>query len=128
MLRSLGFISLLLVLAAGAYIYTRQIKATSAPGGATTNPRATVDVMGVKNDLIAIASAERRRFALDGKYVPLSDLISNGDISMPAPRRGDFNYSSDVTEDGFRITATYSGQDPTAPKTMSIDQSMQIGQ
>lgn len=117
---------LLIVLGVGAYIYKQQIVSTSAPGGSTSNPRATIDVTGVKNDLIAMGSAERRRFASDGKYVDISDLISNGDISMQKPSRGDFSYSSSVTDTGFKITATYGGNDPSAPRSMSIDENMQI--
>jgi hypothetical protein len=122
----LGFVGLLIVLGVGFYIYKQQIVSTSAPGGSTSNPRATIDVTGVRNDLIAIANAERRRYASDGKYVDISDLISNGDISMQTPSRGPFSYSSSVSDSGFTITATYSGNDPNAPKRMSIDQSMQI--
>jgi hypothetical protein len=126
MSRVFGFVGLLLVLGVGMYVYKQQILATSAPGGSTTNPRATVDVVGVKNDLIAIAQGERRHWASEGKYVPLDELISNGDISMQKPSRGPFNYSSDVSESGFTITATYSGDDAGVPKSMSIDQSMEI--
>jgi hypothetical protein len=110
----------------GAYIYTQQIQATSAPGAAA-NPVTTVDTVGVRNDLIAIANAERRRFAADGKYVSIDDLISNGDISMQKPSRGPFTYSSDVSEEAFTVVATYNGPEATnIPKTMSIDQTMQI--
>jgi hypothetical protein len=86
----------------------------------------TIDTAGVKNDLVAIANAERRRFASDGKYVEIGDLISNGDISMQQPSRGPFAYTSSVSDTGFTITATYSGPDSNRPKTMSIDQNMQI--
>lgn len=126
MSRVFGFVGLLLVLGIGLYIYKQQIQATSAPGGAAANPRATIDVMGVRNDLVAIAQGERRHFASEGKYVSLGELISNGDISMQNPSRGPFNYSSDVDDSGFRITATYSGGDAGVPKTMSIDQTMEI--
>ncbi|MGZ4814801.1 MAG: hypothetical protein ACXVZV_05310 [Terriglobales bacterium] len=124
--RVFGFVGLLIVLGVGFYIYKQQIVSTSAPGGSTSNPRTTIDVTGVRNDLIAIASAERRRYASDGKYVDIGDLISNGDISMQSPSRGPFSYSSSVTDSGFTITATYSGNDPGAPRRMSIDQTMQI--
>jgi len=124
--RAFGFIGLLIVLGAGMYIYKQQITATSAPGGATANPRATIDVTGVRSDLIAIASAERRRYATDGKYVDISELISNGDISMQTPSRGPFSYSSSVSDSGFTITATYGGNDPGAPRSLSIDETMQI--
>jgi len=124
--RVFGFVGLLLVLGVGMYIYKQQVVATSAPGGTTANPRMTIDTVGVKNDLIAIAGGERRHFASEGKYVDISELISNGDISMQKPSRGPFSYSSSVSDTGFTITATYSGDDPSAPKSMSIDQTMQI--
>ena len=126
MSRAFGFVGLLIVLAVGAYIYKQQIVSTSAPGGSASNPRATIDVVGVKNDLIAIAQGERRHFASEGKYVSLDELISNGDISMQKPSRGPFNYSADVSDSGFVITATYSGPEAGGPKTMSIDQTMEI--
>jgi hypothetical protein len=126
MSRVFGFVGLLVILGVGMYIYKQQIMATSAPGGATANPRGTVDLVGVKNDLIAIAKAERSHFALDGKYVSLDELISNGDVVMKTPNRGPFQYSSDVDDSGFVITATYSGPDEGVPKTLSIDQTMEI--
>jgi hypothetical protein len=122
----LGFVGLLLVMATGLYLYKQQIVQTSAPGGSQTSPRATIDVTGVRNDLIALASAERRRMASDGKYVDLADLISNGDVSMQTPTRGPFSYSSSVSDTGFKITATYAGSDPGVPKSLSIDETMQL--
>lgn len=126
MSRILGFVGILAVLAVGMYIYKQQILATSAPGGATANPRGTVDVVGVKNDLVAVAQAERRYWATNGKYTSIDELISNGDISMQKPSRGPFNYSSDFSDEGFTITATYSGDTEGVPKTLSIDQTMEI--
>jgi len=125
--RVLGFVGLLLVMGVGLFIYKQQIQATSTvAGAAAASPRATIDVTGVKNDLVALASAERRRMASDGKYVDISDLISNGDVSMQQPSRGPFSYSSSVSDNSFRITASYSGNDPGVPHSMSIDENMQI--
>ena len=42
--------------------------------------------------------------------------------------RGPYTYSADVSSGSFRILATYTGADPGMPKTISIDQSMQISQ
>jgi hypothetical protein len=126
MSRIFGFVGILAVLAVGMYIYSKQIQATSAPGGATANPRAAVDVVGVKNDLIAIAQAEKRYWATNGKYTSIDELISNGDISMQKPSRGSFSYSSDFSDEGFTITATNSSGAGGEPKTMSIDQTMQV--
>ena len=122
--RAAGFIGVLLAVAIGFYLYTRQAE-TAAQG--TSNPRTTIDVTGVKNDLIALANAERRYYATEGKYASIDELRSHGDISMPSNNRGPFTYSAEVSDSGFRITATYNGPPgPEAQKNLSIDQSMQI--
>ncbi len=121
--RALGFIGVLIAVGVGAYLYTQQAKSASVGG---SSPRATIDTVGVKNDLNNIANAERRRMASDGKYVSLDELRSNGDINMPTDHRGPYTYTVDTSADGFKVTATYSGPDETVPKTMSIDQTMQI--
>ena len=123
MSRFLGFVALLIVVAAGAGIYVRQAKTVSAGG----NPSANVDIVGVKHDLMAIAQAERTHNALRGGYASLDDLRSSGDLSMSRNNRGFYNYSAEVTDSSFRVTATYSGpENPLAPKSLSIDQSMGI--
>jgi hypothetical protein len=129
MSRALGFIGLLLVLGIGAYLYMKQTQAVTPGGGAggTATPRSTIDVVGVKNDLIALASAERRHFAAEGKYVSIDELRSNGDISMPSNRRGPYEYSAETTGTGFRIVATHSGPpNPDVPHALSIDETMQV--
>ena len=130
MSRALGFIGLLIVLGIGAYIYMRQTQAVTPGGGgagSTATPRSTIDVVGVKNDLIALANAERRHFAAEGKYVSIDELRSNGDISMQSNQRGPYSYSGETSDNGFRIVATYSGP-PNAgvPRTLSIDETMQM--
>jgi hypothetical protein len=130
MSRTLGFVGLLIVLGIGAFIYMRQAQSVTPGGGgagSTATPRSTIDVVGVKNDLIALASAERRHFAADGKYVSIDELRSNGDISVPTNHRGLYSYSAETSDSGFRITASYSGP-PNAgvPHTLSIDETMQL--
>jgi hypothetical protein len=120
--RALGFIGLLIAVSVGAYIYSKQ--AQSLPGGAT--PKTTIDVVGVRNDLIVIARAEERHLASDGKYVSLDELRSNGDISMPTNSRGPYSYSIETGENTFRVIATYSGSESSAPRSISVDQTMQI--
>jgi hypothetical protein len=125
--KALGFISLIIVVAAGAYIYMRQTQSTMAAG--TSNPTATVDLIGVKNDLLAIAQSERSHAASQGGYVSIDTLRSQGDLTMERNNRGPYSYSAEVNDGSFRIVATYSGP-PSAgmPSSMSIDQNMQISQ
>jgi len=126
MTRLLGFAGLVLALAIGAWLYSKQATSLS-PAGAAGNPRATIDLVGVQNDLIAIANGERRHFASEGKYVSLDELISAGDVSMRSKGRGPYEYNAEVSADSFRVTATYVGGAPLAgPRTISIDQTMQI--
>ena len=123
--RALGFVGLLVVVAVGFYIFTRQAESVAPAGG--SSPRATIDLAGVKNDLVALANAERRHFAAEGKYVSIDELRSSGDISMPTNRRGPYQYSAEVSDSSFRIVATHTGPpDPGLPRSFSIDDTMQI--
>ena len=125
--RAFGFITLIAVVAVGAWIYMRQTQSVMTAG--TSSPTATVDLIGVKNDLLAIAQAERSHAALQGSYVSIDDLRSGGDLAMPRNNRGPYNYSAEISDSSFRIVATWTGPDSAGmPKTLSIDQTMQISQ
>ncbi|MGH9580250.1 MAG: hypothetical protein ACRD2R_04595 [Terriglobales bacterium] len=123
--RALGFIGLLLVVGVGFYLYTRQAESISQ--GPAGNPRATIDVAGVRQELLALAQAERRYLALEGRYASLDELRSAGEITMASNRRGPYSYSAEVTGSGFRIVATFSGPpEAGVPRSLVIDESMQI--
>jgi hypothetical protein len=83
----------------------------------------------VRNDLLAIAQAERSHAALQSGYVSIDALRSGGDLTMPRNNRGPYNYSAEVSDSGFRIVATYAGPENSGmPSSLSIDQTMQISQ
>jgi len=125
MSRLLSFVALIIVVGVGAYIYMRQTQSVMTAG--TSDPTATVDLIGVKNDLLAMAQAERSHGALHGGYVSLDELRQQGELSMARDNRGPYTYSAEVTASSFRIVATYTGPENSGlPKTLSIDQSMQI--
>jgi hypothetical protein len=125
--RAFGFVSLIVVVAVGAYIYMRQTQGTMA--GGTSNPTQTVDLIGVKNDLLAIAQAERSHGAAQGGYVSIDTLRSGGELAMERNNRGPYKYSAEFGDSSFRIVATYSGPENSGmPQTISIDQSMEISQ
>src|SRR5215510_5464595 len=119
--RSFGLIAVLVVLAIGGFLYSRQIQ-TLTPNGAT--PQSTVDVVAVRNDLITIANAERTYWVTNSKYGSLEDLLKDGAIHRTS--RPDFAYSAETHDTGFKIVATYSGPDPKAPKRLSIDETMAL--
>jgi hypothetical protein len=119
--RALGFISAIIVVGIGLYIYMQQVQ-TVTPVGSI--PQTTIDVTGVQNDLLAIAQAERRYWATNTRYASLAELGANGDIEVPT--RAHYTYSAEAGETEFRIIATYSGPDPTAPKRITVDQTMAL--
>src|SRR6266581_7825357 len=120
--RAFGFISLIVVVAIGGYLYTKQVQSVTTTGGST--PTTTIDVTAVRNDLLALANAERQNFASNGKYASLDELQSNGVIRVPS--RPNYSYSAETGENNFKIVAAYSGPDPKAPKRIAIDETMAI--
>jgi hypothetical protein len=125
--RAFGFLSLIAVVAVGAYIYMRQTQGVMTAG--TSSPTATVDLIGVRNDLLAIAQAERSHAAMQGSYVSIETLRSQGDLTMERNNRGPYNYSAEISDSSFCIVATWAGPENSGmPKSLSIDQSMQISQ
>jgi hypothetical protein len=119
--RAFGFIVLVIVVAIGGYIYTRQAQSVTKVG---SNPQTTIDVTAVRNDLMALANAERQHFASYGKYVSLDELRTAGDITIPT--RANYSYSAQTTDTTFKITAVYSGPDAKAPKRITVDETMAI--
>ena len=125
--RAFGYLTLIVVVAVGAYIYVRQTRGIMTAG--TTNPSGTPDLIGVKNDLLAIAQAERAYGATHGKFATIDELRSDGALTMTRERRGPYTYSAEVSDADFRIVATYSGPANTGmPQTLSIGQNMEISQ
>lgn len=118
MSRGLGFISIILVMAFGMYYYVRATKAVSPVNG---TPRATVEFTGVTQDLLAIANAERRYNATNSKYVPLDELISNGELSMDRTTRGPYSYSVDVDGNSFVAKAHADNPPQGAPANVTVD-------
>jgi hypothetical protein len=125
MSRLFGFLSLVIVLGIGMFIYARQAQNSSAAAGAS-NPQAAINITGVKSDLITIASAERGYFASEGKYASLDELISSKSLIVPR-QRPPYSYSIEFSSGGFRVVATRSGENTSGtPAQLSVDQDMQF--
>ena len=121
-----GLLGLMIALGIGAYLYTGSARSAADAAGGAGSPKMAIDVTGVKNDLIAFGNAEKQQYALEGKYLSLDDLRAKGS-TIPADHRGPFTYSAEIGETGFKVTATYGGEPIAgAPKSLSIDQTMQV--
>jgi hypothetical protein len=123
--RVFGLLAAVVALALGMYVYSRQAQSASAAAGAN-NPKAAIDITGVKADLISIATSERRYYATEGKYASLEDLISDNYITVTR-QRPPYRYEIETDSDGFRVVATRSGDDGSGlPAQLSVDENMEF--
>ncbi len=125
MSRLFSFLSVIIVMAVGMYIYSQQIQSSSAPTGANT-PKAAINITGVKSDLMSIASAERRYFATEGKYASFDELISSNTMTI-VRQRPPYTYDVQTSSGGFRVVASRSGDDTSGtPARLSVDENMEF--
>jgi hypothetical protein len=121
--RLFGFLGMVIALAAGMYVYSKQVQSSSAAAGAN-DPKAAINITGVRSDLISIATTERRYFATEGKYGSLDELISANYLTI-ARQRPPYTYEVETTSTGFRVVATRSGDDNSGtPAQLSVDENM----
>jgi hypothetical protein len=120
--RVLGFLGTIITMAIGMYIYSQQVK-TLTPGDGSGNSEEVVTITGVKNDLIAIANAERGYLASQGKYASLDELVSGNFVTIKR-ERPPYIYDVETTAGSFRATATRTTKG--APAQLWITETMQI--
>jgi hypothetical protein len=126
MKKAFGLVGLLVALGIGLMIFRAQV--TSGPSGAAS-PKQTIDVAGVKSDLLAIAQAERLYLAGHSSYATLDQLQQEGSLNFSGTSRRGYNYTADI-DDGqhFRVTATPSDPAKAGWPTLTIDENMQVTQ
>lgn len=125
-MRLFGILGTVITLAVGMYIYSIQVKAIEpsvADGTGPTNANEAPLIAGVKNDLIAIASAERGYLTQEGHYGSLDDLVSKDYITFRG-ERPPYSYDVETTGNTFRVIATRST--PGSPSKLWITDDMQV--
>jgi hypothetical protein len=123
--RAFGFLSVVIVMAVGMYVYSRQAQSSSAAAGANS-PKAAINITGVRSDLISIATSERRYFATEGKYASLDELITSNYITV-LRQRPPYTYEVQTSASGFRVIATRSGDGTSGtPAQLSVDENMEF--
>jgi len=127
MSRLFGFLSVIIVMGVGMYIYSKQVQSTSAVAGANS-PQAAINITGVRNDLVSIATAERRYYATEARYGSFDDLVSGNNISLRR-QRPPYSYEIEISSSGFRVVATRTGNNAAgAPAQLSVDENMEFQQ
>ncbi len=123
-MRSLGsIISILVVAVIGLLVYKFYFTQSSSTGAAT--PAQTINVVGVKNDLLAIAQAERNYQAEHNSIASLDELVSSGEMSIKKTGRDGYTYDVESSGDGFRVTARCSATAAGCTNYV-VDQTMEV--
>jgi hypothetical protein len=89
-------------------------------------PQQTIDVVGVKNDLLAIAQAERGYQAEHGSYASLDVLESSGAMVMKKSGRDGYTYEVQTSPGNFQAIARCSSAPELPCTNFSIDSSMEV--
>jgi len=121
--KAFGFLSVLIVVAVGLYLYATQLKSATAVGGGTNNPTGVANIVGVKSDLLGIANAERQYYASQSKYASLDELTEGHYLTISGGRPP-YTYDVETSDSGFQVTASRS--DGGSPAKLSIDETMQV--
>ncbi len=121
-----GIVGLVAALAIGLLVYRVYLTQSLPKEEGGSSPIQAISTTGVKNDLIAIAQAERAYLAEHGSYASLDELISSGTMTMTRSSRDGYTYSVETQAGGFTVTARYSGPISPPPSSFVIDQTMEV--
>ena len=91
-----------------------------------SKPRQAIDVVGVKNDLIGIAQAERNYQVQNSKYASLDELTSSGALSMTKSGRDGYTYEVTSTDDNFHVIAHCPTATIPGCSNFTVDSTLQV--
>jgi hypothetical protein len=115
---------LLIVALLAALVYKYYFSSLQSAG--TGTPAQTIDIVGVKNDLLGIAQAERAHLAEHGSYTTLDELISSGELTMKQTSRNGYTYSVETSDQTFRAIAHCPSATFPDCSNYAVDQSMEV--
>ena len=121
-----GLVGLIVVLVIGYFIYRSYLGQVLPKNEGGGSPIQAINSTGVKNDLIAIAQAERLYQAQHGSYASLDELMNSGAMNMTRSGREGYTYSVDAGAGSFTATARYSGPISPPPPSFAVDQTMEV--
>ncbi|HTP45253.1 MAG TPA: hypothetical protein VMJ13_11845 [Candidatus Acidoferrum sp.] len=107
-------------------VFAYRLYFSKAQSTETGTPVQTISVVGVKNDLLAIAQAERAYQAEHGSYGSLEELKSAGAMTMLKDGRDGYSYEVETSPSTFRVTAKCSPAGNPGCSNWFVDQTMQV--
>jgi hypothetical protein len=94
----------------------------------TGTPVQTISGAGVKNDLIAIAQAERMYQAEHSAYGSFAELQSDGAMTLLKSGRDGYTYDIESSPTAFRVLAKCAPATDPGCTNWQVDQTMQVQQ
>lgn len=125
-MRSIGSLVGLLVVAAVVGLAYKYYFSQGQQAAPISHPTQTIDVIGVKNDLLGMAQAERIYQTEHNSYGSLDDLVSSGALAIKKPGRDGYTYEAKVSSDGFLILAHCPSASLPGCMNYVIDQTMEV--
>jgi hypothetical protein len=119
--RVLGLLVVIVIVAFTYKLYFSHLQSTG-----TGSPAEAINVVGVKNDLIAIAQAERAYQAEHGSYASIDQLTSGGALTMVKSGRDGYTYDVDASADRFRAVAHCPAATSSGCTNWAVDQTMEV--
>ena len=122
-MRSLiGLIVALLIVFVGYRLYFSQLQSSTG----SVAPARTIEVVGVKNDLLSIAQSERIYQAQHGSYGTLDELTSSGALSIPKTGRDGYTYEVETSAGSFQVIARCPTVASAGCTNYSVDDTMEV--
>jgi hypothetical protein len=119
--RVLGLLAVMVIVALSYKLYFSHLQSTGSG-----SPAQAISDVGVKNDLIAIAQAERAYQAEHGSYASLDQLISGGAMTMIKSGREGYTYDVETSSDGFLAVAHCRATASPGCTNWAVDQTMEV--
>jgi len=119
-----GLAGLLVVALFAGLLYKYYFANLQVAGSA--NPADVIDIVGVKNDLLGIATAERAYSAEHGTYAPLDELISSEALIMKSASHNGYTYSVETGDQTFRAIAHCPAATSPGCTDLMVDESMEV--
>src|SRR5271168_4827663 len=119
-----GLAGLLVVALFAGVLYKYYFANLQVAGSAT--PADVIDIVGVKNDLLGIAMAERAYSAEHGTYASLDELISSDQLIMKSTTHNGYTYSVDTGNQTFRAIAHCPEETNPGCTSLMVDETMEV--
>lgn len=82
----------------------------------------------IRAELLKIGRAQQEFMVENNRYGSIEELISSGALAMKTPSRGVYDFTAEVTERGFVVTARARGEEADRWPVLTINERMEVSE